>query len=96
MDKSKKNIPYGASLMLLLLMAILLSALVIIYTSHENRQLLNELYQNTSTYNKAKSEWGRLILEQSAWTSYGRVEKIAVNQLGMHIPLSKDVRILGQ
>lgn len=96
MDMNKKNMPHGASLMLALLIAILLSALVIIYTSHKNRQLLNELYQNTSLYNKAKSEWGRLILEQSAWTSYGRVEKIANNQLGMHIPSPQDVRMIGQ
>lgn len=92
----KRNMPLGASLMLVILIAVLLSALVIIYTSHKNRQLLNELYQNTSIYNRAKAEWGRLILEQSAWTSYGRVEKIAVNQLGMHIPLPKEVRMLGQ
>ena len=96
MDIAKKNMPHGASLMLGLLIAVLLSALVIIYTSHTNRQLLNELYQNTAGYNKAKAEWGRLILEQSAWTSYGRVEKIAINQLSMHIPRPKEVRILGQ
>lgn len=96
MDKKQSTMPKGSLLMLILFIAVLVSAVMVIYTSHKNRQLLNELYQNMSLYNKAQADWGRLILEQSTWTAYSRVEKIAVNQLTMHIPVPNDVRIIGQ
>ncbi len=96
MDKKLKAMPTGSLLMLILFIAVLASAVVVIYTSHKNRQLLNELYQNMSVYNKAQVEWGRLVLEQSTWTAYSRVEKIAVDHLSMHIPTPNDVRIIGQ
>lgn len=96
MDTQQSAMPKGSFLMLLLFIAVLVSAIGVIYTSHKNRLLLNELYSNIGIYNKAQTEWGRLILEQSTWTAYNRVEKIAVNQLTMHTPAPKDVRIIGE
>lgn len=60
-----KSMPSGSFLMLLLFIAILVSALAVSYSAHWNRQLLNELYGELSVRDKAQAEWGRLILEQS-------------------------------
>ena len=37
------------------------------------------------------AEWGRLVLEQSTWTAYSRIERIATEQLGMKVPEPSDV-----
>ena len=34
---------------------------------------------------------GRLVLEQSTWTAYSRIERIATEQLGMKVPEPSDV-----
>lgn len=96
MQTNKSTMPVGSSLMLVLFLAVICSAIMVIYTSHNNRLLLNELYTNMAIYNKAQADWGRLILEQSTWTAYNRVEQIAVTQLSMHIPTPNEVRIIGQ
>lgn len=96
MEMRKSAMPVGSSLMLALFIAVICSAIMVIYTAYKNRQLLNELYTNVAVYNKAQAEWGRLVLEQSTWTAYSRVEQIAVAQLSMHIPAPNEVRIIGQ
>ena len=56
--------PAGSVLLLLLFLAVLLSAIGVSYSAHWNRQLLNSLYAELSVRDKAQAEWGRLILEQ--------------------------------
>lgn len=81
-----KSMPNGSFLMLLLFIAILVSAVAVSYSAHWNRLLLNELYGELSVRDKAQAEWGRLILEQSTWTAHNRIEALATEQLKMHIP----------
>ena len=81
-------------LMLVLFIAVLLSAIGVAYSAHWNRQLLNELYGELSVRDKAQAEWGRLILEQSTWTAHSRIETLASEQLKMHIPEAAAVRLV--
>jgi cell division protein FtsL len=39
-------------------------------------------------------EWGRLQLEQSAWSSNAFVERVANAKLQMNMPQTRDVRIV--
>ena len=89
-----KSMPSGSFLMLLLFIAILVSALAVSYSAHWNRQLLNELYGELSVRDKAQAEWGRLILEQSTWTAHSRIESLASSQLKMRIPEPGEVRMV--
>lgn len=89
-----KSMPSGSFLMLLLFIAILVSALAVSYSAHWNRQLLNELYGELSVRDKAQAEWGRLILEQSTWTAHSRIESLAVEQLRMRVPDPAEVRMV--
>ena len=89
-----KSMPSGSFLMLLLFIAILVSALAVSYSAHWNRQLLNELYGELSVRDKAQAEWGRLSLEQSTWTAHNRIEALASEQLKMHIPDPAAVRMV--
>ena len=80
--------------MLLLFIAVLVSAVGVAYSAHWNRQLLNTLYGELSVRDKAQAEWGRLILEQSTWTAHSRIETLASEQLKMHIPGAAEVRMV--
>jgi cell division protein FtsL len=81
-------------LMLLLFLAVLVSAIGVSYSAHWNRQLLNNLYAELSVRDKAQAEWGRLILEQSTWTAHNRIEALATERLSMRIPDAAEVRMV--
>jgi cell division protein FtsL len=94
MIRLRRSMPSGSLLMLVLFIAVLLSAIGVAYSAHWNRQLLNELYGELSVRDKAQAEWGRLILEQSTWTAHSRIETLASEQLKMHVPEAVDVRLV--
>lgn len=89
-----KPLPGGSMLMLLLFLAVLVSAVGVSYSAHWNRRLLNELYAELSVRDKAQAEWGRLILEQSTWTAHNRIETLSSERLGMRIPDAAEVRMV--
>jgi len=89
-----KPLPGGSFLMLLLFVAVLVSAIAVSYSAHWNRQLLNTLYGELSERDKAQAEWGRLILEQSTWTAASRIENLASEQLKMRVPAADEVRMV--
>lgn len=86
--------PAGNLLLLLLFLAVLLSAIGVSYSAHWNRQLLNSLYAELSVRDKAQAEWGRLILEQSTWTAHNRIETMATERLQMRIPDAAEVQMV--
>ncbi|KJH80018.1 cell division protein FtsL [Pseudomonas sp. KSR10] len=94
MNQLRRAMPNGSLLMLVLFIAVLLSAIAVSYSAHWNRQLLNELYGELSVRDKAQAEWGRLILEQSTWTAHSRIETLAADQLKMQIPAAAEVRLV--
>ncbi len=89
-----KPLPAGSLLMLLLFIAVLVSALAVSYSAHVHRQLLNALYAELSERDKMQAEWGRLILEQSTWTAHSRIENLAVGQMHMRIPEPAEVQLV--
>ena len=89
-----KPLPGGSFIMLLLFIAVLVSAIGVSYSAHLNRQLLNSLYSEMSVRDKPQAEWGRLILEQSTWTAHSRIEQLATEQLKMRIPNAAEVRMV--
>jgi cell division protein FtsL len=85
--------------MLLLLVPLLWCAVLItsagaIYAKYRARELFVELERLDSAGDELDAEWGRLQLEQSAWSTYGFVERVASERLHMSIPDSRDIEIL--
>lgn len=70
----------------LLLCAVLGSSVGLVYTKHYSRKLFVELQSLQQTKDSLITEFGRLQLEQSAWSAHGRVENIAREQLKMSVP----------
>ncbi len=87
----RSGLPTGSGWLLLVAVLVIVSALAVSFSAHWSRQLLNELAAEMDVREKAQAEWGRLVLEQSTWTAYSRIERIATDQLGMKVPEPSDV-----
>jgi len=74
--------------------AVLGSGAGAIYAKYRARELFVELERLNSVRDDLDVEWGRLQLEQSAWSNYGFVERVASERLHMGLPDSHDIQIL--
>jgi cell division protein FtsL len=75
-----------ARLNLLLLAALVASALSLVTSRHQARKLFVELEREQAAARAYETEFGQLQLEQSTWAMPARVEKIAREQLKMTLP----------
>ena len=74
-----------------LILAIMSSSISVVYSKHQSRKLFVELQKLEKQIDELNIEWGRLQLEQSTWSSHGRIEKIARNKLHMTLPKANEV-----
>ncbi len=70
----------------LLFVAVLATAIGLVYSKHQTRKLFVELQQLNKEVVSLNTEWGQLQLEQSAWSDHGRIERIARERLGLVNP----------
>jgi cell division protein FtsL len=73
---------------------VLASALAVVWSKHEARSLFIELQGLAAQRDQLDIEWGQLKLEQSAWSTHGRVEQMARDELHMTIPQPGAVRMI--
>jgi cell division protein FtsL len=85
--------PLYWSVLPLLWVAVLASAAGAIYCKHRARELFVDLERLNSGRDELEAEWGRLQLEQSAWSTYSYVENVADTRLRMRIPASTDIQM---
>jgi cell division protein FtsL len=76
----------------LLGVGLLVSALLVVKTKHENRRLVNELAELRVDRERLDTEWSQLQLEEATLAHHGRVEQIAREKLSMTDP--KDVVVV--
>lgn len=79
-----------------LLVALVSTALAYVHARHQSRKLFNELEQLTRAHEEQQIEWGRLQLEQATWAEDSRVEQIARERLGLEFPKSESVVVIKQ
>jgi cell division protein FtsL len=75
---------WGACLLSLLL--VLVSSLGVIYSTYKSRQLFSEVQLQNRESMRLEEQWGRLLLEQSTWSSQSRIEGLATSKLSMMVP----------
>ncbi|MFI4891183.1 MAG: cell division protein FtsL [Steroidobacterales bacterium] len=75
-------------------LAVLASAAAVIYSRHRARDMFVRLEKLNAERDALEMEWGRLQLEQSAWSSNAFVERVANARLQMNMPQPRDVRIV--
>lgn len=71
---------------LALAVAVIVSALAVVRTKHENRALVAELETLRVEHERLEMEWAQLQLEEATLAHNNRVDKLAREQLGMTEP----------
>jgi cell division protein FtsL len=77
-----------------LVVVCLVSALAVITASHLTRDQYARLQQLEREENQLQTEWGQLLLEESAWSSPARIERLAVERLEMRLPDVDEVEVI--
>jgi len=76
----------GIAVLVLLLMAVVASAIGVVYARKQSRILFGDLTRLTKEKDDLDTEFGRLELEQATWAEPNRIEQVARGQLGMVTP----------
>jgi cell division protein FtsL len=79
---------------ILLLLAVVVCALSVVTSQHKARKLYVELQKQKEQAQQMDVEWGQLQLEQSTWARPALVEKIALQQLQMQLPMNGQVQFI--
>ncbi|MEE2729225.1 MAG: cell division protein FtsL [Pseudomonadota bacterium] len=75
----------------LALVLVLASSVAVNFSSYETRRLVAEHQRLQKENNAMQVEWGQLLLEQSTWGSYNRVEQLAGTKLNMRVPAPNEI-----
>jgi cell division protein FtsL len=77
---------FGIAVLLVLLIAVIASAIGVVYARQESRSMFVELTRLTAERDDLNFEYGRLELEQATAAEANRVEQIARTRFGMVSP----------
>ena len=73
---------------------IFVSGMSVVYLTHQNRQVFNEIQQLRSEANILDVQWGQLLIEQSTFGLEGRIEQKAIEQLELIVPDSEQLIVV--
>jgi cell division protein FtsL len=76
--------------LMLLLVAVLVSALAVVYSTNSYRVTLSQVEQQEQLTHYLQLQWGQLLLEQASLATPARVEDLAIKKLQMVLPSSKN------
>ncbi len=77
-----------------LVIAVMVSALAVVYLRQRNRMDFVELQAFQSERDNLNIERGKLLLEEGTWSEHRRIEEIARTRLGMAPPAQDQVIIV--
>jgi cell division protein FtsL len=80
--------------LILLTLAVLASALSVIYIKTVQRNLYSQLQASQQDCDNLKTEWSQLLLEENTWVAPVRIQALAQRELGMRIPEMKNTILL--
>lgn len=75
----------------LLWVLVLVSALAVVASTHQTRNQVDRLETLRRDAAELQVVWGQYMLEQSTWAAYGRVERLAREELTMYLPGADDI-----
>ncbi|HEX4870488.1 MAG TPA: cell division protein FtsL [Moraxellaceae bacterium] len=86
----------GPLMAAMLVFVLVCSAVAVAWSVHKSRHYLNDLKDLETERDRLETEWGQLLLEQHTWGAYGRIGKIAVEQLQMRNPAPTEIIMVRQ
>jgi len=78
----------------ILVLLVMFSSIAVSYSVHISRKTVASLAVLERQQHAIEVEWGQLLIEQSAWGDYGRVERIAIERLEMKMPAPSSIVML--
>lgn len=78
-------------LLVVQLAAVLATTFGIVAVTYESREKFAQLERSREQERELMEDWGRLLLEESTFSSPARVERIAREQLGMAQPETDEI-----
>ena len=78
----------------LLIICLMLSALGVVYATYETRRQYAEIQRLERQQDFLDSEFEKLLLEQSAWADYSRVDQLSREELDMASPKADDIIVV--
>jgi cell division protein FtsL len=81
---------------LILLALLIASALGTVASQHKARRLFSELEREQVVQRRLETEFRQLQLEQSTWAMHSRIEKVALTQLKMQMPVPAKVQVVAR
>lgn len=78
----------------IMLVLVIVSALAVINAVHLTRQQYSELQELQAAQDHLDNEYERLLLEQSAWAGYARIDTVARNELKMRAPQAGELVVI--
>ncbi len=79
---------------MILFLCVFFSAVGVVYMKDLNRRLFIQYQGLQQSQQQSEITWGKLLLEQSAWSTQSRVQEIASKQLGMVMPSRENTTLL--
>lgn len=84
----------SAYLLILLMAAVLISALGVIYSTNSYRSTFSQVQQEEQQAHHLQLQWGQLLLEQASLATPARVQELATDKLEMVFPDTKNTFLL--
>ena len=88
------NLVLSRSVVALLALAVFLSAIALIDARHQNRVLFEQLDQLHQQRDQLNVDWGRLLLEQSTWSTHAYIEQSATQKQDMGLPANPQIVVV--
>lgn len=76
------------------ILAIMVSALNVVYYRHANRVLYAQLQKSEQNRDDLYVDWTRLLLELGALSNHARIDNVAHAELDMRAPTPKEIYYL--
>jgi cell division protein FtsL len=81
-------------LLTVLLIAVLVSAFAVIYSTNSYRSTFSQVEQEEQQAHHLQLQWGQLLLEQASLATPARIEEFATEKLKMILPNSNNTYLL--
>ncbi len=93
-DTGRSNWSWMHVFLVVLIVSVVATAVAVVNARHKSRILFSELQKLNKVQDELETEWGRLQLEQSSWSTHTRIEGAASGRLKMYIPKASEVVIV--
>jgi cell division protein FtsL len=85
---------FGLFCFLLLVLAVMGTALGVIVSAFENRRYLAEIETLRAEARDMQVLWGQYLVEKNTWAAYGRIHDMAEKELNMQAPQTDKIIVV--